>query len=101
MVKDRKKKGFRKVLSKCLDCGNRFDVEDKECDECCSKNIRQGGWFKVNKTKEQLTEELVNEECLEKIEFDRKLDQMVEDSMVEENLRVEYGPFDNLTKYDD
>jgi hypothetical protein len=43
----------------------------------------------------------VNEECLEKIEFDRKLDQMVEDSMVEENLRVEYGPFDNLTKYDD
>ena len=25
---------------------------------------------------------------------------MVEDSMVEENLRIEYGPFDNLTKYD-
>jgi len=46
MVKDRKKKGFRKVLSKCLDCGNRFDVEDKECG---SKNIRQGGWFKVVK----------------------------------------------------
>ncbi len=40
-------------------------------------------------------------ECLEKIEFDRKLDQMVEDAMKEENLRVEYGPFDNLTKYDD
>jgi rRNA maturation endonuclease Nob1 len=61
VVKNRKKRGFKEVLSKCLDCGNRFNIDDKECDECGSKNIRQGGWFKVNKAKKQLTEELVNE----------------------------------------
>ena len=61
MVKNRKKRGFKKVLSKCLDCGNRFDIEDKECDECGSKNIRRGGWFKVNKAKKQLTEEVTDD----------------------------------------
>lgn len=88
-------------------------------DDCVFETFRSGGkgGQHQNKTESGVVGECRNhreqgrnkaeafkrmaKECLEKIEFDRKIEQMVEDAMKEENLRIEYGPFDNLTKYDD
>lgn len=56
-----KKKGFKIVPNKCNDCGTEFSVLAESCPNCYGTNIKFGGRFKVNKAKEQLTEELVNE----------------------------------------
>lgn len=56
-----RKNQFKEVPNKCMDCKTEFDIRDKVCPSCGGRNIRLGGRFKVNKAKEQLTEELVNE----------------------------------------
>lgn len=40
-------------------------------------------------------------EILNNISMEEHLNKIVDDSMREENLKIEYGPFDNLTKFDD
>lgn len=56
-----KKRGFKIVPNKCTDCGTVFDVLAESCPNCYGTNIKFGGRFKVNKAKEQLTEEVTDD----------------------------------------